>query len=138
MELYRGLESLGALEHLPIWAENWIFATFGARADCRGRRMTRWHWRGGGSFKTAVDHPLAHEFAFKRVPRSAEIQHGFYGTETDGKRHPHSRAVNPARARAVRDFYLNLTSAPVQPDCAAAATAGAEAPAQLPLRGGNR
>lgn len=112
LEMKGGLTTRGgAMPRFARWAENLIFSTYSlGNPNCTGARITRWSKTKSGyrKHKEVLVNPRENEFAYKRVPRTLEIEKGFLGTEVDGLRRAWSRNINRNGSAAARRFFVEL------------------------------
>ena len=110
LEIKGGLTTRGgAMPRFARWAENLIFSTYSlGNPNCTGARITRWIKTKSGyrKHKEVLVNPRENEFAYKRVPRTLEIEKGCLGTEIDGLRHDWSQNINRNGSAAARRFFV--------------------------------
>ena len=110
LEIKGGLTTRGgAMPRFARWAENLIFSTYSlGNPNCTGARITRWIKTKSGyrKHKEVLVNPRENEFAYKRVPRTLEIEKGCLGTEIDGLRHDWSQNINRNGSAAACRFFV--------------------------------
>ena len=120
IEMLEGLEKLDAFAGRgklgARFSEEWAFALFAVDRNCSGMRVCTYPERRDGD--EVIKSPREQDFAFKRVPRTAEIAAGAFGLDVHGEPVSGSRKMgHPELKKRIRALFVNLPSPPANHTC---------------------